>query len=268
MRVIIRNLQIGGTFVMDRDPFYFAEKQLGEDAPTVIAGLLPSGVTQEEASVLVYGGDFRLPILSSDLISLAGFGDFVMQQSNMGGMLGVGGRLFGIMTYGAQLRFLGSNFIPVYFDGSYDLFRPYKYAVYAGAPGYETDPYTGWFASAGFSLLDDDLVFSANVDGVFGAEADEDEGDLFSLPHLLATFSLAEGILGGFSFDASYDKRGIATFRDLISAENAVIGARLNYRIENATISLVYDLQYNPFPESDEDRWIITSGIESAITLF
>jgi hypothetical protein len=262
---IIRNLQIGGSLVVDRDPFYFAQKDLGDEAATVIAGLLPSGVTQEEASVLVYGGDFRLPILSTGIISLAGFGDFVMQRSNMGGMLGVGGRLFGIMTYGAQLRMLGANFIPVYFDGAYDLFRPFKYAVYAGVPGYTTDPYTGWFASAGFSLLDDQLVFSANVDGPFRGAASD---DLFKLPHLLATFRLEEGILGGFSFDASYDKRGIETLRDLLSAENAVIGARVNYRIESAVISLVYDLEYVPFPDAGEDHWIITSGIESAISLF
>ena len=260
---IIRNLQIGVTGVMDRDPFYFADKD--PEAEAVIPTLLPSGVTQEEASVLIYGADFRLPILDTGIISLAGFGDFVMEQSNMGGMLGAGGRLFGIMTYGAQIRFLGANFIPVYFNGSYDLFRPYQYAVYAGVPGFETDPYTGWFASAGFSLLDDQLVFSANVDGPFGGA---DSSDIFMLPHLLAILRLEEGILGGFSFDASYDKRGIDEWRDLISAENAVIGARVNYRIENATISLVYDLQYNPFPEPGDDHWIVTSGIESAITLF
>ena len=190
---IVRNLQIGATAVIDRDPFYFAEKDLGDNADLIIPTLLPAGVTRDEASVLVYGADFRLPILDSSVISLAGFGDFVMEQSNMGGMLGAGGRLFGIMTYGAQLRFLGANFIPVYFNGAYDLFRPYQYAVYAGVPGFATDPYTGWFASAGFSLLEDQLVFSANVDGPF-TQADPE--DLFMLPHLLASFRLEEGLLG------------------------------------------------------------------------
>ena len=258
---IVKNLQVGGTIVADRNPFYFAEDDPDADLTT----FLPTDATAEEASVLVYGADLRLPVISNPVVSLATFGDFVIQNGNSGGMFGVGGRLFGVMTYGAQVRFLGENFIPVYFDGSYDLFRPLKYAVYSGADGFGTDPYVGWFASAGFSLIEDQLVFSANVDGPFG-EADPE--DTFKQPHLLATFSLAEGLLGGFSLDASYDKVGIESLGDLLSPEDAVIGARLNYRIDAATISLVYDLQYNPFPEEGDDPWIITSSIESAISLF
>jgi hypothetical protein len=259
---VISNLQIGGTVVADRDPFYFAEDD--PDAAPLIPGFLPSGQTKEEAAVLIYGADFRLPILSNPIISLAGFGDFVVQNEALGGMLGTGGRLFQVMTYGAQLRFLGANFIPVYFDGSYDLFRPQKYAVYAGVPGATTDPYIGWFASAGFSLVNDQLVFAANLDGPF----EVDTTSVFKQPHLLATLSVGEELLAGFSVDASYDKKGILGWEDLISPENAVIGARVNYRIESATISLVYDLQYDPFPEPGGDEWVITSKIESAISLF
>jgi hypothetical protein len=258
---IIRNLQIGGTVVADRMPFYFAE----DNENATVASFLPAGTSQQEASVLVWGTDFRLPILNNPLISLAGFGDYVNQNANSGGMVGAGGRLFGIMTYGAQLRFVGENFIPVYFDPAYDLFRPFKYAVYSGVPGYTTDPYVGWFASAGFSLLDDQLVFSANVDGPFGAA---ESNATFKQPHLLASLVLEEGILGGFSLEASYDKKGIERIADLLSPEDAVIGARVNYRIESATISLVYDLQYDPFPQPGGDEWIITSKVESAITLF
>jgi hypothetical protein len=242
-------------------PFYFAE----DNENATVASFLPDGTSQQEASVLVWGTDFRLPILNNPLISLAGFGDYVNQNANSGGMVGAGGRLFGIMTYGAQLRFVGENFIPVYFDPAYDLFRPFKYAVYSGVPGYTTDPYVGWFASAGFSLLDDQLVFSANVDGPFGAA---ESNATFKQPHLLASLVLEEGILGGFSLEASYDKKGIERIADLLSPEDAVIGARVNYRIESATISLVYDLQYDPFPQPGGDEWIITSKVESAITLF
>lgn len=256
---IVRNLQVGGSVVIDRNPFQFAPT----DAD--VSAFLPSGAAEDEARVLIWGADFRLPILANPVVSLAGFGDYVMQNANSGAMLGAGGRLFGIMTYGAQLRFLGQDFIPVYFDGAYDLFRPAKYAVYAGVPGFTTDPYVGWFATAGFSILDDQVVFAANVDGPFG---ETDPADTFKKPHLLATFRLEEGILGGFSFDASYDKKGIDTLADLIDPANSVIGARVNYRIENATISLVYDLRYNPFPLPGQDPWTITSKIESAITLF
>ncbi|MFW6288543.1 MAG: hypothetical protein ACOC2Q_02050 [Spirochaetota bacterium] len=258
---VIRNLQIGGTFVADRQPFYFAE----DNANAPISTFLPSGTTKDEADVVIWGSDFRLPILTNPAFSLAAFGDYVNQNQNSGGMLGAGGRLLGVLTYGAQLRFLGEDFIPVYFDNAYDIYRPLKYAVYAGTPGFTTEPYVGWFASAGFSLLQDRLVFTANVDGPFNAEADP---GTFQKPHLLATFMLAEGLLGGFSLEASYDKKGIDEIADLIDPQNSVIGARVNYRIDKATISLVYDLQYQPFPEPGDNNWVVTSKIESAISLF
>ncbi|MFW5689338.1 MAG: hypothetical protein ACOC3H_02690 [bacterium] len=258
---IVRNLQLGATIVADRMPFYFAEDNENASIPT----LLPAGTDQDEANVVIYGGDVRLPILNNPAVSLATFGDYVFQNESSGAMVGAGGRLFEVVTYGAQIRFVGEDFIPVYFDTSYDLFRPFKYAVYAGVPGFSTDPYLGWFASAGLSLLGDQLVFAANVDGPFGQA---DAGETFKQPHLLATLAVGEGLLGGFSLEASYDKKGIDDLADLISPEDAVIGARVNYRIENATISLVYDLQHNPFPEPGADQWIVTSKIESAITLF
>ncbi|TVQ27386.1 MAG: hypothetical protein EA382_03850 [Spirochaetaceae bacterium] len=248
---VMRNLQIGATVVADRDPYYFADSTdtAGDDADPVI----------------VWGTDFRLPILSNPVISLAGFGDYVMQRSNPGGMLGFGGRLFGIVTYGAQLRMLGENFIPVYFDRAYDLFRVEKYTVYTGQNDEPMDPYVGWFATAGFSLLDDQLAFAANIAGPFGGI---DPDNKYKQPDLLATFLLDEGILGGFSVEASYRKIGITHLADLLNAEDAVIGARVNYRIQNATISLVYDLKHNPSPLPGQDPWTITSKIESKITLF
>jgi hypothetical protein len=261
---VLKNLQVGGTVVVDRDPFYFARKDpLGA---ALIDSYLPADITDDSlAQVFVWGADFRLPILSNPAVSLATFGDFVMQQQNTGGMVGIGGRLFSIIPYGAQLRILGENFIPVYFDGAYDLFRPEKYAVYAGVPGFTTDSYIGWFASLGVALLDDQIMFNAALDGPFNPDP---AGGTFAKPHLLASLSLAEGLLGGFSLDASYDKKGIDNLADLINPEDAVIGARLNYRIENAVITLVYDLQYDPYPEPGDDPWIVTSGLESSITLF
>lgn len=258
---VIRNLQVGGTVVTDLKPFHYIE----DDPEADVNDFVPPGSSRSEASALIWGADVRQPILNTDIVSLATFGDYVNQNGNHGGMIGAGGRFFRVMTYGAQLRFLGENFIPVYFDAAYDLFRHEKYALYAGVPGYETDPYIGWFASAGFSLLDDQLVFTANVDGPFGEVESEDK---FKQPHLLTTFMLGEGILGGFSFEASYDKKGIEDFADIFSADDAVIGARVNYRIESATISLVYDLQYDPFPEPDANPWVVTSKVETAISLF
>ena len=256
---VFENLQIGGTAVADLDPFYFADKE------SQISNIpnLPTATTAEVPNVFIWGVDMRLPILSNPVISLAAFGDFVMQRENSGWMVGAGGRLFGIMTYGAQLRGLGENFIPVYFDSAYDLYRPLKYATYSGNPNFAIGSYLGWFATAGFVLFDELFTFNAALDGPF-----EVATETFKQPHLNASIVVGEGLLGGFSFEASYDKKGIGSWEDLISPTDSVIGARLNYRIESAVISLVYDLQYNPYPDPGDDPWTITSGVESAITLF
>lgn len=251
---IVKNLQVGTTAVVDRNPYYFAERD--SDSPFYRSA-------PEFDPVLVWGADLRLPILSTNVVSLATFGDFVTQSGNSGGMLGFGGRLVEVITYGAQLRFLGDNFIPVYFDAVYDLYRPEKYLVYSGTvsvPGY-----VGWYASLGFSAFGDLIYFNAALDGPFGGAG----GQTFKKPHFRGTFVLAEGIVPGVSLEASYDKKSIADVRDLFSAENAVIGARLNYRTGPAVISLVYDLRYDPYADpSGESPWVVTSGLESTISLF
>ncbi|MFP4375646.1 MAG: hypothetical protein ACLFP4_01270 [Spirochaetales bacterium] len=258
---VVRNLQIGTTAVVDRLPFYYAEDD--PEAPPLTA-FTPSGVSTSDASVLVWGADLRLPIIANPFVTLATFGDVVVQNGNLGSMVGLGGRLARVVTYGAQLRFLGENFLPVYFDATYDLFRPLKYATYAGTPGFATDPYVGWFASTGLSVLDDQLVFNASLESPFETDPD----NLLLQPHLRAQLSVSDELLGGFGVAATYDKRGIMSLNELMSPEDAVIGARVSYRIQNATITFVYDLQYDPFPAPGEDSWITTTKIESAITLF
>ncbi len=245
---IVRNLQIGTTLVMDTDPYYHT-RLIDEDAVPSDAG---------DASVLVYGLDFRQPILSNPVITLAAFGDMVFQNQAQGGMLGAGGRLIGTITYGAQLRFLGDNFIPVYFDSTYDLRRPDKYAVY-NAEDTLIEGHVGWFATAGFSVLNDIIVFSVNMSGPFG----EKEG---VLPTLGSQFIIAEGLIRGVSLSAHYTKFEIESAGDILSAENAVIGARFNYRTGPAVVSLVYDVKYDP--TDDAKPWKITSGLETSIQLF
>jgi len=192
------------------------------------------------------GLDFVQPILSNPIVSLAGFGDIVFQPNGTGGMLGVGGRLISFIPYAVQLRIMGDNFIPVYFDGTYDLYRAEKYMVSQGIlniPGY-----VGWMASTGFSLLDDKIILNIAMDGPFKAPP---TGAITShsaseYPHLKGTFILAEGLLPGFSVDAYYDKKYITSLSDLIDQEGALIGANINYKTGPAIITLAYEVRYNP----------------------
>jgi hypothetical protein len=244
---VLKNLQVGATFAMDRDP-----------------GLYTDGHPEREA-VYLYGADVRQPILSGKAISLTAFSDVAVlgNQSSLGGMVGLGGRIGGFLLYGAQIRMLGENFVPVYFDSTYDLFREDKYAVATGATA--VDAFTGWLASLGFSLFEDLLVFNASLDGPFQQSG---TGNYLDWPHLYAQLLLGKGLVPNLSLELSYDKRNLGAdqsfFRDLFSFAKSVIQGRVNYSIGPAVLSLVYDVRWDPL----QDKWVTHSGIESAIELF
>ena len=216
-------------------------------------------------TVAVYGGDFILPLISKPLLTLATFGDVAsLHGESLGSMVGFGGRLIKFLTYGAQVRFLGENFVPTYFDASYDLFRAEKFAIAKGAAG--NPAFTGWLASLGTTFFDDTLVFRASLDGPFSKPGPAN--NYLNYPHLYAIFLIAEGLVPHLSFDASYDKRLIRNFEDLIDPTDAVIRARANYHVGGAVISFIYNIRYVPDPLPGEDEWEVTSGIEAGIQIF
>ena len=250
---VIKDLEVGGTFVTDTNPYLY----------TTNAGTA--------TPVSVYGADFKLPILSNPAISMAAYGDYASISANgsSGAAFGLGGRFFGILTYGAQFRAVGPGFIPTYFDATYDLFRATRYD--SVQPGTATGPWTmGWLASTGFSVLDDKIVFYAGIDAPFTAPypnaTPADPQYVLNYPHLRGVLTVAEGIIPGISLDFSYDKQGIATWADLVSAQDAAIQAQLNYKTGPAVISLVYQLRYAP--EQTPNPWVVTSGIQCSIELF
>ncbi len=253
---ILKNLQVGGTLALDSDPYLYAS-----DAQ--IAGF------PEKETVLIYGGDFRLPILNSPVFSLAAFGDLVFQpKGRWGTMLGAGGKLISFLNYGAQLRILGPDFMPAYFDGAYDLFRHLKFKAMADQA--EGDVFAGWLASLGTSLLDDQIVFNISLDGPF--KAAPEAGTISDYPHLRGSFVVADSFLAGFSGEALYEKYYLGApeaiaggtgnfFKDLISPANAVIGAKINYTTGPATLSLLYNLRFDP----ETGDYLVTSSLMSSI---
>jgi len=243
---IIKGLQVGGTLAMDRKPQLYADPPDDSIDPVVL-----------------YGADLTLPILTGAMLSLTTFADIAFLQNTLGPgnqgkgeMVGFGGRLLGVINYGAQIRVLGEDFIPTYFDTGYDLFRKDKYdAVQAG----NIDSYLGWLGSLGFSFLDDALVFNATVDGPIG---DPGANNYLDWPHLYAVFILGEGIIPNISMEAQFDKRSLGD-SSVDFFEDAVMGARLNYSIGAAVLSFIYQLSKDP-----AGGWDTKSGIESSIRLF
>ena len=244
---IVDMLEAGFTVVSDIDPAYRQEYFTG----LTIYDSDADGVIDEEINnVTVWGIDLIQPILSNPLVSLAAFTSLAVEPvesaASTGFMLGAAGRFISFIPYMIQLRFLGENFIPSYFDASYDLYRAQKYAVMSGEV--TTDSFVGWLASTGFSFLEDKIAFSASIDGPFAAPP---SGEILDhspseYPHLRATFMVAEDLLPGFFFDAYYDKQYITAFGDIIDPEGAVIGANVNYKTGPAIITLNYDVKYDP----------------------
>jgi hypothetical protein len=252
---LLKNLQVGATVASDTDPLRYASDSF------------KSSIGSAE-TVIVTGLDTKLPVLNTPVVSMAVFGDLAFEpKGRWGTMAGFGGKLVNIVLYGAQLRVLGPDFIPTYFDGSYDLFRHLKYeALQQEASG---SVYAGWLANLGFSLLSDAIVFQASLDGPFAA-APSTGATITDYPHLRGVLTLAEGLLAGFSFDALYEKYylgapssiGTGNFwKDLVSPENAVIGAKINYKTGPAVLSLLYNLRYDPATGA----YVVTSSLMSSI---
>jgi hypothetical protein len=245
---ILQNLEVGFTAAVDRDPARYS-------APS----------TTPVVPISAFGGDIRVPIVNvKDIFTLVAFTDVAaIQGKSWGGMLGVGGKLINFLTYGAQLRVLGENFIPVYFGPTYDLFRAAQYDIIQSSIVYSSAS-MGWMASMGTSFLDDKIIFRVSLDGPFVPPATDTTG-LLKYPHLRGILTLADGVVPGISFDFSYDKKAIATWADLVSAQNAAIKAQLNFKTGPAVISFVYTLVYDPL---QTPQWNVTSGLQSTISLF
>ncbi len=250
---LLKGIQVGATVAADREPQYYdADEDNDSDGD----------------AVAVYGADFKLPVLEREAASAALFGDAAFQnRGRWGSAVGVGGTVLKYGPYTAQLRLLGPDFVPTYFDGSYDLFRSVKYAQMEEDPS--GDLFAGWLAGLGFAVPN--LVsFRVAADGPFGP-APEDSLSFADYPHVRATFALAEGILGGFSADALYEKYllgapkaagGTGSFwGDLFDPENAIIAARLNYHTGPAVISLIHNLRYDP----ETGDFIVTASLMTSI---
>ncbi len=250
---IIKNAQLGLTLVVDRDPYLYIAN------PSSIPGLPAAS-----KPVTVYGADLTVPILGGKLFPLAAFADIAFEPNDsMGAMLGFGGRLLGLFTYGAQIRFLQEGFIPAYFDGNYDLYRAFKYAYMDKPSG--GDMFAGWYASLGTSLIKDKLVFLASLDGPFKpipTPATENQADY---PHAKALARLGEGIIGGFYFDASYEKYYLGKvqgfWEDLVDPTDAVIGLAVNYKTGASVLTLKYDAKW----DAAKADFVVTSTIQASM---
>jgi hypothetical protein len=248
---MIKDFEIGVTYAADLDP------EANFDFASVSGAVDP---------VHIIGFDIFNPLLASKAFSLAVFGDFVIQpreadDNAVGGMFGFGGKLISLLPWVLQVRMLGENFVPVYFDSNYDLYREEKYMITNGDVGLPA--FTGWLASIGISLLDDLFIFNVSLDGPFEIQ---DTDNYIGHTHLRVVLKLAEGLIPNFAFSAFLDRKNL----DLVESwenfwtEDMQIGAQVDYNTGPAILTLAYDLRYIP----SEDRWETTAKLSSSFSIF
>ena len=245
---ILKNMQVGATVVADTNPYLYNKPLSGASAKTIAA----------------YGADIAVPILGGKVYPLVAFTDVAIDPNQTAGwMIGFGGRLISVFTYGAQLRVLQNGFIPTYFDANYDIYRAKKYDYMQLTPSSGT--YIGWNASLGTSLFTDTFVFNATMDGPFtvkGVAAIPSSANQVDYPHLRGVLRLNEIKSFPFFFDASYDKYLIGAktgfFQDLVDPTDAVIGLNVNYKTGASVLTLAYNAKWNPLTS----QFDVTSSLQ------
>ncbi len=242
---LLKTLQLGVTVAADSNPYYYNDL---------------TKLTPPSEAVVMWGADLKIPIIAEKDFGLSFFGDIAGQKESTGGQFGLGGSIASIVKYLALVRLTQDNFLPSYFDSSYDISREQKYAVYTGAA--TTPGGAGWLVSLGLDIPEG-VLFSAIVDGPF----EPNSAIPFMNPNLKIILTISDELLGGFGINAYYTKKDITSFEALIDPTNAVVGASISYKAGPAIIRLVYDLKYDPYSVTDQN-WTVNSKIETSIELF
>ncbi len=256
---IVKNIELGTSFYTDRNPFLYLE-DLDEDGYYDIYDNSVYPTDYDTENVVITGFDFIAPVYADSFSTLALMGDLVFQGSGdpkKGGMLGAAGSV-SFLRYMGQIRFMGDDFQPVYFDAPYDLLRADKYTVYANEGDPVLDAATGYLASLGAAFLQESLIFNVSVEGPFS----NPDNDPYMDPRLKGVFSLQPGVLEIVDFNFWYDKMYISGFDDLINPENALVGGLVNLHMAPAVISFQVDAKYEP---GDSSNWNVTSQIRTGI---
>ena len=255
---VLKDLQLGVTYVADRLPFRYVDA-----AYVTAAGFTPGADYLAQA----LGVDLRQPLLTASPFTLALYGDLVWLNGGRaaGQMAGLGGKIIDIFTYQLQVRFNGPNFIPVYFDATYDISRAVKYPLVetGTAPAY-----VGWFFSLGADILNV-LTIYIGADGPFQTVDAANPANYLNYPHLRGLIRLRPGLIPGLTADLIYDKTLLGKdngfFLDLFDPEGAVTTVKISYQFGPAVISLLYEIRY--VPDAAGDPWQITSSLESSVVI-
>ena len=222
---VIRNIQVGGSYVTDRDPgLYVDDEDFDPDA------------------VQFYGADLIMPLIPLNMFTLDLFADVAFQRGgndreSMAYRTGARGKIAGLINYMADLTIPYNGYVPYYVNKTYDVTREEQYT----SEGLDFKEHEHFYlrGSAGFDLFRENLIF----DLMISAEIDKSFSSITN-PSMTAFLSLGEDLIPFFFFDASYtkdfdDDDDLNNFSDFLTGISEV---KKNSRIEvNANI------KYNVF---------------------
>ncbi|GAB1484443.1 hypothetical protein MASR2M78_32610 [Treponema sp.] len=104
---LVRNLELGTTIAADLDPLRYADPLFTSDFESREG---------EAGAAVVAGADLALPIITKPSLKLTAFSDLAFENKlRWGTMVGVGGQAFSFVNYGAPVRLLGPDFVPILF---------------------------------------------------------------------------------------------------------------------------------------------------------
>lgn len=284
---LVSDTQIGFTYVTDRDPYFFQKD------------MEPASYN----TTTVMGADIKIPVVELPIFNMDLYGDYVWQNDmkNTGAMFGFGGKIIRMISYDAQVRLMGEDFIPEYFNREYDLNRtgsryhtmfgtPEKRLLRdadgnlvvdaEGNPTYEDVYYTlpatnGFMASLGANIQNIINIKATLTSPLeyFSENPTFEEGvsNPADFPSLRASAVLNEEFLKILSAEFHYNKEGIDSWNSLVDPTNAVIGGVMTYYAGSIAISYLMDIKYNSNPGYDpdtgmkEEKWDTTTKIFTTI---
>lgn len=247
---IVSNIELAGTGVIDRDPYFFSTD--------------PTAKSTEEDAVVIAGADVTIPVLDSILLSMDIYGDLIFQNSTGARIYGIGGKVISLIHYRLQYIDQDKNYIQEYFGAMYDLSRTgNNFNIYKGNDDVQEIPAKqDMNATLGFEIPKL-LYFDASLSNLLSLTKEQEFTAIeapYLYPSLKGTLHIDNELLKIVSADFFYFKNGIDSFKSIVNPVNAIIGGTVNYYSGNMVVAFTVDIKYNEDGDPD-DKWITNTQL-------
>jgi|GEM_PF-5332363 len=261
-----RELEVAFNIAFDRDPFYFAKKDIfNRYSPYykdkyIINPETKLDINQDEL-VFLWGFDVDVPLFyynKKNLYSMDLLLDFIAENKNYGASVGLKGRL-AFFKYKFSIEIGSRAFIPAYLNTSYDYFKIEKFNV-ATLKVY-SPLYAGFFSNIGLSFFDDKFNLGIKLRYQFK----NDKNTLLYNPSYEVYLFLQEGILHGLFIDFLFKKEFIKSVEDFLSLKNTTIKTLIGYQFDvGIKLSFFYDFKPIKFLYKNKvpSNFLSNSGID------